>query len=135
MVNIQQGSICAGSLRDQRRTKMQANETQPRRITVRWLAALATLIVLGGLIVASRSNFGPQSVAAGDKAMANAVAKAKTFLDSLDAKQREKALLEFNSAKKPSWSNLPVTFVPRNGLALGELTKPQRAAALDVLAA
>jgi Protein of unknown function (DUF3500) len=135
MVNIQQGSICAGSLRDQRRTKMQANETQPRRITVRLLAALATLIVLGGLFVASRSNLGPQTVAAGDKAMANAVAKAKTFLDSLDAKQREKALLEFDSAKKPSWSNLPVTFVPRNGLALGELTKPQRAAALDVLAA
>ena len=39
------------------------------------------------------------------------------------------------SAKKPSWSNLPVTMVPRNGLRLGELTKPQRAAALDVLAA
>src|SRR5919199_180768 len=44
-------------------------------------------------------------------------------------------LYEFDSAKKPSWSNLPVTMVPRNGLRLGELTKPQRAAALDALAA
>ena len=58
-----------------------------------------------------------------------AVVKANAFLETLDAKQREKALLDFDSAKKPSWSNLPVTFVPRNGLALGELTKPQRAAA------
>ena len=44
-------------------------------------------------------------------------------------------LLDFDSSKKPSWSNLPVTMVPRNGLPLGELTKPQRAAALATLAA
>src|SRR5919199_1601722 len=44
-------------------------------------------------------------------------------------------LYEFDSPKKPSWSNLPVTAVPRNGLRLGELTEPQRAAALDALAA
>ena len=70
-----------------------------------------------------------------DPVVANAVAKANAFLESLDAQERGKALLEFNNAKKPSWSNLPVTMVPRNGLRLGELTKPQRAAALDFLAA
>src|SRR5205823_3319587 len=75
------------------------------------------------------------AVAGDDKATANAVAKANAFLNLLDAKQREKALLQYDSAKKPSWSNLPVTMVPRNGLALGELTKPQRAAALEVVAA
>ena len=53
----------------------------------------------------------------------------------LEAKQREKALLPFDSAKKPSWSNLPVPMVPRNGLSFGELTKPQRTAALEVVAA
>src|SRR5438874_474825 len=71
----------------------------------------------------------------GDQVAANAVAKANAFLETLDGQQRGKALLEFDSAKKPSWSNLPVTMVPRNGLRLGELTKPQRAAALDALAA
>jgi hypothetical protein len=71
----------------------------------------------------------------GDPAVGNAVAKANAFLETLDGQQRGKALLEFDSAKKPSWSNLPVTMVPRNGLRLGELTKPQRAAALDALAA
>jgi hypothetical protein len=71
----------------------------------------------------------------GDQVISNAVAKANAFLDSLDGGQRSKALYEFDSAKKPSWSNLPVTAVPRNGLPLGGLTKPQRAAALEVLAA
>jgi hypothetical protein len=76
-----------------------------------------------------------RDVTGNDPAIANAVAKANAFLETLDAPQRGKVLLQFDSAKKPSWSNLPVTMVPRNGLTLGELTKPQRAAALDVLAA
>jgi hypothetical protein len=76
-----------------------------------------------------------RDLAGGDQVVANAVAKANAFLETLDDQQRGKVLLEFDSAKKPSWSNLPVTMVPRNGLRLGELTKPQRAAALDALAA
>jgi hypothetical protein len=64
-----------------------------------------------------------------------AVAAADAFLDALDAKQREKALYEFGSAKKSNWSNLPVTFVPRNGVRLGDLTREQRAKALAVVAA
>jgi hypothetical protein len=64
-----------------------------------------------------------------------AVEAANSFLDALDAKQREKALYEFGSDKKPNWSNLPVTFVPRNGVRLGDLTKEQRAKALGVVAA
>src|SRR5437899_6702173 len=71
----------------------------------------------------------------GDQVVAHAVAKANALLEALDGQQRGKALFEFDSAKKPSWSNLPVTVVPRNGLRLGELTKPQRAAALDAIAA
>jgi hypothetical protein len=81
------------------------------------------------------SVFFSRDVTGDDQVVANAVAKAKAFLETLDAKQRDKVLLAFDSAKKPSWSNLPVTMVPRNGLRLGELTKPQRAAALDALAA
>jgi hypothetical protein len=76
-----------------------------------------------------------RDLTAGDPVVANAVAKANAFLESLDGTQRAKALLEFDSAKKPSWSNLPVTMVRRNGLRLGELTQRQRAAALDTIAA
>jgi hypothetical protein len=66
---------------------------------------------------------------------AHAVAAANAFLDALDAKQREKALYEFNSERKPRWSNLPVTMVPRNGVRLGDLTKAQRTLAMNAVAA
>ena len=109
-----------------------------RKTTVRLLAAGAAVALLGFSAVLSRTSIEPlsQTAAAGDdKTTANAVAKAGAFLDTLDAGQRGKALLDYDSAKKPSWSNLPVTIVPRNGLALGDLTKLQRAAALEALAA
>src|SRR5437660_10170069 len=76
-----------------------------------------------------------RDVTGADPVVANAVAKVNAFLETLDGPQRGKVLFAFDSAKKPSWSNLPVTMVPRNGLRLGELTKPQRAAALDAIAA
>jgi hypothetical protein len=60
---------------------------------------------------------------------------ANAFLDSLDVKQKERAQLAFDSAKKPNWSNLPVTFVERNGVKLGDLTKEQREKAMGVVAA
>lgn len=63
------------------------------------------------------------------------VAAAEAFLTALDPAQREKALLDFGSPKKPNWSNLPVTFVPRNGVKLGDLTKDQRDKAMGVVAA
>jgi len=85
-------------------------------------------------LIAFALNFS-RDVAGGDQVVANAVAKTNAFLETLNAQQRAKASFDFESAKKPSWSNLPVTMVPRNGLRLGELNKAQRAAALEVLAA
>jgi hypothetical protein len=64
-----------------------------------------------------------------------AVAAANRFLDALDTSQRAKALLDFDSSKRSGWSNLPVTMVPRNGVELGALTKAQRSAAMDAVAA
>lgn len=90
---------------------------------------------LGCIALLAFSVYFSRDLTGDDHVVANAVAKANAFLESLDDLQRGKALYEFDSAKKPSWSNLPVTMVPRNGLRLGELTKPQRAAALDVIAA
>lgn len=120
-------------------TNMQPNEIRPRRrATAKASCAAVAVLVLVVVMLASRSGLGPlsQTATAGDeKTTAVAVAKANAFLETLDAKQREKALLDYDSPKKPSWSNLPVTFVPRNGLPLGELTKAQRAAALELLAA
>jgi hypothetical protein len=73
--------------------------------------------------------------AAAPAATAKAVAAANTFLQALNENLRSKASFEFESPKRPKWSNLPPGFVPRNGVRIGELSKEQRAAAMDVVAA
>jgi hypothetical protein len=110
---------------------------------VRKAVALAgAVLTLGVALHASRASLPPATAAAAaedEKKPAaptpGAAAAAGAFLDALDAKQREQARYEFGSAKKPNWSNLPVTFVPRNGVRLGDLTKEQRAKAMGVVAA
>ncbi len=64
----------------------------------------------------------------------HAVAAAKAFLDSLDAKQRDQAVYEFGSTRKSGWSNLPVRMVKRNGVRLGDLNKAQRGLAMEAVA-
>jgi Protein of unknown function (DUF3500) len=100
-----------------------------RRRTTRLATAVACVGLLAFSVYFSRD------LAGGDEIVANAVAKANAFLEMLDGQQRGKVLYDFDSSKKPSWSNLPVTMVSRNGLRLGELTQAQGAAALDALAA
>lgn len=68
--------------------------------------------------------------------VSNIVAKANGFLGSLDEGQRSKVLFEFNDAEqRVRWSNLPTTMVPRAGLKMGDLSEPQRKAAMHLLAA
>src|SRR6266567_1084459 len=63
------------------------------------------------------------------------VASANGFLSSLDEGQRSKVLFDFNdAAQRMKWSNLPVTMVPRAGLNMGDLSGPQRKAAMGLLA-
>jgi hypothetical protein len=131
-------------------SELRSQESVPagagRRAAVKFLPALGTILLVGLSLYASRVAVRPEAAPArpgqaggaarGDATgTAKAVAAANAFLEKLDAAQRDKALLEYDSGKKPKWSNLPVTMVPRNGLRLGELTRAQRAAALDLLAA
>jgi hypothetical protein len=63
------------------------------------------------------------------------VVAADAFLTSLDAGQRSKVLFDFNdAAQRTRWSNLPTTMVPRAGLKMGDLTGPQKKAAMNLLA-
>ena len=65
---------------------------------------------------------------------ARSVSAAKTFLSTLDDKQRQTVLFAFNDEKQRArWSNLPTSFVQRSGVNLRELTAPQRSAALALL--
>jgi hypothetical protein len=113
-----------------------------RRRGVKILPALAAVLLAGLSLYASRAAVRPAAAPqpggtakGGEKGVTKAVAAANAFLDSLDAAQRGKVLLAYDSDKKPKWSNLPVTMVARNGVALGELNKAQRAAALEAVAA
>ena len=64
------------------------------------------------------------------------VDSANGFLGSLDEGQRSKVLFDFNdAAQRVKWSNLPTTMVPRAGLKMGDLTAPQKKAAMSLLAA
>ncbi len=71
-----------------------------------------------------------------DTGQADPAAAAKKFLATLDEAQRGKAVFDFHDdAQRKRWSNLPTGIVRRAGLRMGDLTKPQREAAMAVLAA
>ena len=114
---------------------IQESPTLAFRGLAKSLALVGTLLLIGLALCLSQ---GPATAVLDEAApkfpTANAVAAAGKFLDALDAKQREKAFFEFASDKKSHWSNLPVMMTPRNGVAMGELTKEQRALAMDVVA-
>jgi hypothetical protein len=61
---------------------------------------------------------------------------AKAFLATLDDAQRSRVLFDFkDKAQRARWSNLPAGAFQRTGLRIGELTAPQREAAMAMLAA
>ena len=67
---------------------------------------------------------------------AGIVAATKKFLATLDDTQRGKVVFGFkDEAQRKRWSNLPTGIFRRAGLRLGDLTQPQRDAAMAALAA
>jgi hypothetical protein len=111
-----------------------------RCLPIKILAFLGTASIIGVLLYASESSlpaFATGSIGDDKPSVppANAVIAAKEFLDSLEAKQRDKAFYEFGSSKKSTWSNFPASFVQRNGVQIGDLTKAQREKAMGVVAA
>jgi len=79
---------------------------------------------------------GPAPAQSSSSVASKIVASANGFLSSLDEGQRSKVLFDFNdTAQRTRWSNLPTTMVPRAGLKMGDLSGPQKKAAMGVLAA
>jgi hypothetical protein len=67
---------------------------------------------------------------------AGITAAAKKFLATLDDSQRGKAVFDFkDDAQRKRWSNLPEPMFQRAGLRMGDLTPPQKEAAMAMLAA
>src|SRR4051812_24313625 len=101
-------------------------------------SALALVAVWCGLRAFAQNNPAADKPAdkAADKGTEVAVAAAKKFLATLDDGQRGKVVFDFkDDAQRKRWSNLPSPMFQRAGLRMGDLTPPQREAALAVLAA
>lgn len=97
------------------------------------ISLLFTLALLCGW--PARDGFS-QSNPAKSEAPEGTAASARTFLAALDEAQRSKVVYDFkDDVQRRRWSNLPTSFVRRGGLRMGDLTQPQRAAAMAVLAA
>ena len=93
--------------------------------------ALVLILLFGaGLNSFAQTNSTPGAPTAG------IVAATKKFLTTLDDAQRGKVVFDFkDEAQRKRWSNLPTAIFKRQGLRMGDLTKPQRDAVLAVLAA
>jgi hypothetical protein len=93
------------------------------------VAALALSLLCAGISFAQITSTPNTSATA-------ITAAAKKFLATLDDSQRGKVVFDFkDDAQRKRWSNLPEPTFQRAGLRTGDLTPPQRAAALAVLAA
>jgi Protein of unknown function (DUF3500) len=104
------------------------------------MASSAASIVSGALLIgivatalAQRrdSSQTPSNAASGTTA--KIVAAAQALLTTLDDAGRAKVQFSFDSPQKTKWSNLPTGIFPRQGLRLGDLTPPQRTAAMALL--
>ncbi len=56
------------------------------------------------------------------------------FITSLDERQKEKTVLEFDSNTREFWSFLPGAMLPRAGISLSDLTAHQKDLAFELLA-
>jgi Protein of unknown function (DUF3500) len=78
----------------------------------------------------------PAAASRAQTATSQIVSAANHFLASLDEKQRQSVLFLFDDEKqRATWSNLPVSFVPRGGLSLKEMNAAQRSAAMALVSA
>jgi hypothetical protein len=95
-----------------------------------------TVVSIGACLIAAASAVaqrGATPANAQADATARIVASAQAVLKTLDDAGRAKVQFPFASPQTTHWSNLPGPMFQRNGLRLGDLTPPQRAAVMSLL--
>src|SRR6188768_852334 len=100
------------------------------RIPARLATTLAACFALAATAAAQRPAPAPAPKTA--DATAAIVKAAQALLTTLDEAGKAKVQFPFEGPQKGRWSNLPSGIFERQGLRLGDLTPPQRAA-LDKL--
>jgi uncharacterized protein DUF3500 len=83
-------------------------------------------LVLSVLLGAALNSFAQTNSAPGAPTE-GIVAATKKILATLDDAQRRKVVFDFkDEAQRKRWSNLPTAIFKRQGLRMGDLTRPQR---------
>ena len=94
------------------------------------MKAKRTVHYVGGLMAIGLS----VGAAMAQNATSKIVGAANAFLSSLDQKQRQTVQFAFDDeAQRARWSNLPITITKRAGLNMGQLSTPQRSAAMALV--
>ena len=100
-----------------------------------------SVLLLSGVIAVSASAIAQRgakpAAAAGNagEATARVVTAAQALVSTLDEAGRAKVQFPFEGEQKTRWSNLPTGIFKREGLRMGDLTPPQRAAVTTLLQA
>src|SRR4051812_37950517 len=100
---------------------------------IRLRAALVGFATIASVAAVSLQRANPPAAGAAavqSGTTARVVAAANAFLGMLNDGERSKATFGFTSTQRTGWSNLPSGIFQRNGLRMGDLTPPQRDAAM-----
>ena len=103
------------------------------RITTTVSLSLVLALVASATGLTQRSTSRPSGTPV--EATSRVVAAAQAVLASLDDAGRARVQFPFDSPQKTRWSNLPTGIFERQGVRMGDLTAPQRAAVMTLLAA
>jgi hypothetical protein len=95
----------------------------------------AVLVFAAATASAQRSARPAPAASNAADATAKIVAAAQALVKTLDEAGRGRVQFPYEGPQKTRWSNLPTGIFERQGLRLGELTPPQRAAVNDLLQA
>src|SRR5262245_58019025 len=101
--------------------------------TSKWWLAAPIVLAIPLMTGFQQRTGGPRQNAAAN-VTARMVAAANGFLATLNSAEKAKGMFTFSGGQKAQWSNLPSGIFQRNGLRLGDLTAPQRDAAMAVVA-
>ena len=98
----------------------------------------AAVCLAGVVVVAANVSTRPAASASTQAPAADAAARivtaAQAFVATLDDAGRAKVQFPFDDPQRSKWSNLPVGIFVRGGVRMGDLTEPQRKAAMTLLA-
>jgi hypothetical protein len=86
---------------------------------------VVAFVLLGALVAGA--------VIAAQRASSSMVTAASQFLDGLTVEQRQQATFPFEAEERLRWNFIPDEMFPRNGIALRDMTEPQRKLAHDLL--